>query len=80
MHLNDTMPLHKGQHLQLNERIEIQVLKRLNKSNRFIAKQLQRSHSTINDEIKRGTVTQVKLVNGKRMLAFSVPRFLSQIK
>ena len=67
MHLNDTMPLHKGQHLRLKERIEIQVLKRLNKSHRFIAKQLQRSHSTINDEIKRGTVTQVKLVNGKRI-------------
>ena len=24
MHLNDTMPLHKGQHLRLKERIEIQ--------------------------------------------------------
>ena len=67
MHLNDTMPLHKGQHLRLKERIEIQVLKRLGKSHRFIAKQLQRSHSTINDEVKRGTVDQVKLVNGKRI-------------
>lgn len=45
MHLNDTMPLHKGQHLTLKERIEIQVLKRLGKSHRFIAQQLQRSHS-----------------------------------
>lgn len=68
MHLNDTMPLHKGQHLTLKERIEIQVLKRLGKSHRFIAQQLQRSHSTINDEIKRGTVDQVKLVNGKRIV------------
>ena len=67
MHLNDTIPCRKGQHLRLNERIEIQVLKQLGKSNRFIAKQLSRSHSTINDEIQRGTALQVKIVNGKRI-------------
>ncbi|KAF0223629.1 MAG: hypothetical protein FD179_1650, partial [Erysipelotrichaceae bacterium] len=48
MHLNDTTSPVKGQHLTLRERIEIQTWKRLDKSNRFIAKKLGRSHSTIN--------------------------------
>lgn len=65
MHINDTTGLSKGQHLTLSERIEIQSLKRLSNSNRFIAKVLGRSHSTINDEIKRGTAVQKKLVNGQ---------------
>ena len=65
MHLNDTTSPVKGQHLTLTERIEIQTWKRLGKSNRFIAKELGRSHSTINDEIKRGTAFQKKLVNGR---------------
>ena len=65
MHLNDITSLVKGQHLSLSERIEIQSWKRLDKSNRFIALTLGRSHSTINDEIKRGTAVQKKLVNGK---------------
>ena len=65
MHINDTTGLSKGQHLTLSERIEIQSLKRLSNSNRFIAKVLGRSHSTINDEVKRGTAVQKKLVNGK---------------
>ena len=55
----------KGQHLTLSERIEIQMMKGLDKSNRFIAKALGRSHSTINAEVKRGIVTQKKLINGK---------------
>lgn len=65
MHINDTTGISKGQHLTLSERIEIQSLKRLSNSNRFIAKVLGRSHSTINDEIKRGTAVQKKLVNGQ---------------
>ena len=65
MHLNDTTGFVKGQHLTLHERIEIQTYKHLKHSNRFIAKALGRSHSTINDEIKRGTAVQKKLVNGK---------------
>ena len=64
MHLNDTTGCVKGQHLTLHERIEIQTYKHLKYSNRFIAKALGRSHSTINDEIKRGTTVQKKLVNG----------------
>ena len=47
------------------ERIEIQTLKRMGESNRFITKVLGRSHSTINYEIKRGTPVQKKFVNGK---------------
>lgn len=65
MHLNDTTSPLKGQHLNIRERIEIQTWKRLAKSNRFIARKLGRNHSTINDEIKRGTAVQKKLVNGK---------------
>jgi len=65
MHINDTTGLSKGQHLTMMERIEIQTFKRMGESNRFIAKVLGRSHSTINDEIKRGTAVQKKLVNGK---------------
>ncbi len=67
MHLNDTMSPVKGQHLTLTGRIEIQTWKRLDKSNRYIAKELGRSHSTINDEVKRGTTVQKKLINGKTL-------------
>lgn len=66
MQLNDITTSRKGQHLNLSERIEIQTLHRLGHSNRFIARILKRSHSTINDEIKRGTTDQVKLINGKK--------------
>jgi len=65
MPLNDTTTLHKGQHLALTERIEIQTLKRQGLSNRRIAKELNRSHSTINDEIKRGWARQKKILNGQ---------------
>lgn len=64
MQHNDITTRTKGQHLSLSERIEIQTQKRLGYSNRRIAKNLNRSHSTINDEIKRGTATQKKIVNG----------------
>lgn len=65
MPLNDTTTLTKGQHLTLTERIEIQTLKRQMKSNRFIARALNRSHSTINDEIKRGWARQKKILNNE---------------
>lgn len=63
MPLNDTTTLGKGQHLTLTERIEIQEFKRQMKSNRIIAKALNRSHSTINDEFKRGWARQKKILN-----------------
>ncbi len=65
MQLNDTTTLHPRQHLILSERIEIQTLQRIGHSNRSIARILGRSHATINNEIKRGSVDQVKKVNGK---------------
>lgn len=65
MQHNDITPKSKGQHLTLSERIEIQMMKRLEYSNRRIAKVINRSHSTINDEIKRGLASQKKIVNGK---------------
>ena len=67
MHLNDTTRMPKGQHLTLAERIEIQMYKGQAKSNRWIAKILGRSHSTINDELKRGNAVQKKIVNGKSL-------------
>lgn len=67
MQLNDTVLRNKGQHLTLSERIEIQSMKRPGRSNRQIARYLGRSHATINNEIKRGTAMQVKLVNRKKV-------------
>jgi len=64
MQLNDTTTCRSKQHLNLSERIEIQTLQRLGHSNRSIGKALGRTHSTINNEMKRGTVDQVKKVNG----------------
>ena len=65
MPLNDTTTLSKGQHLTLSERIEIQTLKRQGFSNRKISRILNRSHSTINDEIQRGWARQKKILNGQ---------------
>lgn len=67
MQLNDTVISNKGQHLSLSERIEIQTMKHLGYSNRRIAQHLGRSHATINNEIKRGTASQVKRVNKKQV-------------
>ena len=63
---NNTNPI-KGKHLTYDERSQITVLKKEGYSNRAIAKVLKRSHQTINDEIKRGTVTQLRIQkqNGK---------------
>ena len=63
---NNTNPI-KGKHLTYDERSQITVLKKEGYSNRAIAKVLKRSHQTINDEIKRGMVTQLRIQkqNGK---------------
>lgn len=63
MQHNDITTRAIGQHLSLSERIEIQTFKFLGYSNRRIAMNLNRSHSTISDEIKRGSATQRKIVN-----------------
>lgn len=65
MPLNATTTCRPRQHLNLSERIKIQTLQRMGHSNRSIARILGRSHATINNEMKRGTVDQVKKVNGK---------------
>ena len=54
----------KGQHLSLQERIEIQCMLSKDYSHRQIALELDRSHATINNEIKRGTIEQKKKVSG----------------
>ena len=47
-------------HLSYAERCQIAILKKENYSNRNIAKVLGRAPQTINNEIKRGTITQLK--------------------
>lgn len=58
MQHNDISTRAREQHLSLSERIEIQTMKYLEYSNRGIAKRQNRSHSTINDEIKHGSTLQ----------------------
>ena len=65
MPLNDTTTLFKGQYLTLAERIEIHTLKCQRLSNRRISRILNRSHSTINDQIKRGWARQKKIPNSQ---------------
>ena len=65
MQFYDTLPINKWQHLDITERFYIEKKKALGYSNRAIARGLNRPHSTINNEIKRGTIKQKKIVNGK---------------
>lgn len=51
---------HKGKHLSYAERCQIEVLKREDYLNRQIAGVLERAPQTIHNEIKRGTITQLK--------------------
>lgn len=57
---NDNTPHTKGKHLSADERSKIQVLKQEGYSHRKIAKALGCAPQTINNEIKRGTVTQAR--------------------
>ena len=50
----------KGKHLSYAERCQIEVLKKEDYSNRQIAGVLERVPQTIHNEIKRGTITQLK--------------------
>ena len=61
---NNTTIMSKGQHLSLQERIEIQCMLSKDYPHRQIALELDRSHATINNEIKRGTIEQKKKVDG----------------
>lgn len=64
---NVNTPAVKDKHLTTDERAKIQVLKQAGYSHRQIAKQLGRAPQTINNEIHRGSVTQVskQKQNGK---------------
>lgn len=59
-HSNDTILARKGKHLSYAERAQIAVLKEKKFSNRQIALTLGRAPQTINNEIHRGKVTQLK--------------------
>lgn len=59
-HSNDNTLARKGKHLSYSERSQIAILKTENYSNRQVAKALGRVPQTINNEIKRGTITQLK--------------------
>lgn len=65
--LHDNTESVKDKHLSEKERGQIEVLKKAH-SNRAIARILDRAPQTINNEVKRGTVTQLKrqIQNGKR--------------
>ena len=58
MQFYDTLPINKGQHLDLTERSYFEKMIALAYSNRAIARGLNRPHSTINNEIKRGIIKQ----------------------
>ncbi|WP_225743711.1 IS30 family transposase [Marinilactibacillus sp. Marseille-P9653] len=59
-HSNDNTSARKGKHLSYSERSQIAILKTENYSNRQIANALGRVPQTINSEIHRGTITQLK--------------------
>ena len=52
--------LRKGTHLSYQERCHIQILKKEAYSHRAIAKLLGQSPQTLHNEVKRGTITQLK--------------------
>lgn len=58
--LNHTTVSRRGKHLSYAERAQIAVLKSEHYSNRHIARVLNRVPQTINTEINRGTITQLK--------------------
>ncbi|OJF89610.1 IS30 family transposase [Alkalibacterium sp. 20] len=59
-HSNDNTSVRKGKHLSYSERSQIAILKIEHYSNRQIANVLGRVPQTINNEIHRGTITQLK--------------------
>lgn len=71
MHQQNTIIRKKGQHLTEIERGRIASLHELECSNRQIASIIGVSPQTINNEINRGTVSQVKKVNNKLIYSSS---------
>ena len=62
-HSNDNTLRRKGKHLSYSERAQIAILKKENYSNRQIAKVIGCVPQTINNEIHRGTITQLSVKN-----------------
>lgn len=58
--INNNTNSRKGKHLSYAERCQIAILKKEGYSNRKIATVLNRAPQTINNEVNRGTITQVK--------------------
>lgn len=63
----DTAIIQKGQHLHFIERFFIEKRIALGDSNREIAPRLDRPHSTVNNEVKRGSIKQTKIVKGQML-------------
>ena len=60
MQKQDTTHRQKGQHLTSLERGKVAGFRQAGKSNRWIAAEIGVCPQTINNEIKRGTITQLK--------------------
>lgn len=58
--LKFSTPSRKGKHLDYAERCQMEILKKEGYSNRHIARAIGRNHQTINNEIHKGTVKQLK--------------------
>lgn len=66
--LNHNIKQDKNKHLDFKERVFIQIKLEEGHTKYQIAKELERPSSTISNEIKRGTTTQIK--NGKKIQAY----------
>lgn len=78
--LNDNTPERKHKHLTLEERAQIEILKRVGHSNREIARTLGRAPQTVNNEVKRGTVLQKrKQVQNKKTYQYTYPVYFSDV-
>ena len=79
-YLNDTMSINlltthrKHAHLSKEERVMIATLKSQGLSNRAVGRQLGINHQTINNELKRGTVCQLRRQksNGRIMIILTI--------
>ena len=77
-HLNDTMLTNllathrKYAHLTKEKRVMIATLKSQGLSNRAIGRQLGVNHQTINNELKRGTVRQIRRQNSMVRLTITL--------
>nr|WP_235888820.1 helix-turn-helix domain-containing protein [Ruoffia tabacinasalis] len=71
-HTNFSTPSNKGKHLSYEERCQISILLQEDYSNRKIAKTLGRAPQTINNEIKRGTIRQIRRQKQQRKTYINV--------